>query len=385
MNQRPDNDNRVLLIDDEPRVLSTLCRTLRSSDVEVLTAPSGDKAMRIIESTTLAAVLSDQCMPGINGTTLLSNVRRIQPEAIRIMLTGSADLNVALAAVNEGGANHILLKPWSDNAVRSVVLESVDEFSRKAAKRRSEAAALSHRERLRQVNADLSRRIELTAAELTTAHDDMLTALVMALDSRERQSAGHSQRVALYCLYLANRIGIDQGFLENIYRGALLHDIGKIGVPDAVLLKPGPLSPAERKQVEKHVEFGYRVLSRVDCLRNSMCIPLFHHERVDGRGYARGLKGNEIPIEARAFAIIDCYDALRSARPYKPPMSHAAACGIIASDAGTRFDASLVELFMQEAASTWDSLADASERVCSTAEAIDVCRRTAEVAISTPA
>jgi len=173
------------------------------------------------------------------------------------------------------------------------------------------------------LNDDLNRRIELTVAELASTHDDLLNVLVVALDCRERQSAGHSHRVALYCLYLAMQLGLDASKLEAVYRGGLLHDIGKIGVPDAVLLKPGPLNTEERKLIEQHVEFGYRILRQVECLRSSMCIPLFHHERVDGNGYPRQLIGDAIPIEAKAFAIIDCYDALRSARPYKQPISHA--------------------------------------------------------------
>lgn len=374
----------VLLVDDEPQVLAALRRTLHGVDFDVITSSGGDDAMQVIASTPLAAVVSDQCMPKMNGATLLANVRRMQPDAARIMLTGSAELDVALAAVNEGGVNHILLKPWMDDRVRTLVQASVSRYRARLASQARDEIVYSQRDRLTTINADLSRRVELSASALTSAHDDTLNALVVALESREPDSAGHSHRVALYCLHFLRTIGFERSAWERAFRGALLHDIGKIGVPDAILLKPGSLTDEERRQIEQHVEIGYRVLRRIEWLSNTMSIPLFHHERVDGRGYPRGLSGNAIPLESRAFSIVDCYDALRSERRYKAAMGHEAACEIIAADAGSRFDSDLVAAFLSIGEPIWSYLGVNAAGVCVLADALRISDQ-AECIISEPA
>ncbi len=177
----------------------------------------------------------------------------------------------------------------------------------------------SSRESLETWNQRLEEQVRERTAELHAAYEDTLNALVVALDRREHATAGHSRRVAAYCLYLALELGIPDDELENVYHGALLHGIGKIGVPDAVLLKPGKLTAHERRLIEQHIPIGCELLEEIGYLTLALSIPRYHHERHDGLGYAEGLAGDSIPMEAKAFAIIDTYDALRCARvPTKP-------------------------------------------------------------------
>lgn len=216
---------------------------------------------------------------------------------------------------------------------------------------------------LAELNRDLEAKVEERTIALRQAYDDTLDALVLALDTREQATSGHSRRVAVCCLYLALECGVPTAELENLYRGAVLHDIGKIGIPDAILLKPAQLTPQERTRIEGHVKIGVNLLERIGYLSAAADIPRFHHERFDGRGYPHGLCGAAIPRAARIFSIIDVYDALRSARPYKAGMSHDSACAILLAERGQHFDPEVLDCFMRLPAETWGRLERISARL----------------------
>jgi putative nucleotidyltransferase with HDIG domain len=184
-------------------------------------------------------------------------------------------------------------------------------------------------------------------------------ALSALLDTRDENTAGHSQRVVLFTLAIARALGItDRERLRNIEYGALLHDVGKIGVPDAVLHKPGNLTPEERAEMSKHPELGYSMLKDIDFLRPACPIVLHHHERWDGRGYPHGLQGLGIPEEARIFAIADVFDALTSDRVYHRAMSYTEARTIITGDRGTHFDPAVVDAFCTIPEGEWQTMRD---------------------------
>jgi putative nucleotidyltransferase with HDIG domain len=190
------------------------------------------------------------------------------------------------------------------------------------------------------------------------ANENTLDALASALDIREHSMGLHSKRVAEYTLRLAAEMGVKgQGALPAIGKGALLHDVGKIGVPDSVLLKPGPLSPDEWQVMCTHPEVGSRMLRKIEFLRGPAEIVLSHHERFDGTGYPRGLKGDEIPLGARMFAVIDVYDALTTSRPYHDAATHDAALEIIRAGAGKHFDPAVVAAFERVPAGEWNAIA----------------------------
>ncbi len=244
-------------------------------------------------------------------------------------------------------------------------------------KAQQEALRRAHDE-LARWNRELEEKVRQRTAAVRAAYDDTLDALVLALDARESATAGHSRRVAMYCVYLAQDAGMSVGALEPLYRGALLHDIGKIGVPDAVLLKPGKLTPEEREVIETHVNIGGRLLGEIGYLANSIAIPQYHHERWDGTGYSAGLAGEEIPLAARIFAIVDVYDALRSDRPYKSAMDHAAASRTIVCEAGRHFDPAVVAKFQAVSERAWESLTEAAQRAERFDDVLTACRRARE-------
>jgi PAS domain S-box-containing protein len=195
-------------------------------------------------------------------------------------------------------------------------------------------------------NALLFRSLERSNAELQLAYDKTIAGWAYALDLKDEETAGHSQRVTQMTVRLAQRVGVDQRDLVHIQRGALLHDIGKMGVPDSILLKRGALTPPERALIEQHTEYARDLLEPIDFLKPAIDIPYCHHERWDGTGYPRGLRGEEIPLAARIFAIVDVYDALTSERPYRHAWSREDTLEHIQKGAGKHFDPGLVEVFM---------------------------------------
>jgi response regulator RpfG family c-di-GMP phosphodiesterase len=201
-----------------------------------------------------------------------------------------------------------------------------------------------------------SRRLEQALQSLDQSCEETLRALIRALDAREQETAGHSHRVALWTLHFAVVAGVPEGDLLDIHRGALLHDIGKIGIPDPVLLKRGELTAEEWAVMRTHPQIGFEILKQAEHLRVASEIPYAHHEHWGGGGYPRGLKGEEIALGARLFAIVDVYDALRSERPYKRALDHARTIAILRREAGGHLDPRLVELFVAIPEETWTRL-----------------------------
>jgi putative nucleotidyltransferase with HDIG domain len=188
------------------------------------------------------------------------------------------------------------------------------------------------------------------------AYDETIAALSAALDLRDHETEGHSQRVVAYAVRLAEEMGLDEAMVRSIRRGALLHDIGKIGIPDAILLKPTSLTLEERRVIEQHPRLGYTALMGIEHLQDALEVVLHHHERWDGRGYPDGLAGEAIPLRARIFAVADALDAITSDRPYRPRSSFQKAQSFIAQNAGTQFDPTIIAAFLRVEAREWAAL-----------------------------
>jgi putative nucleotidyltransferase with HDIG domain len=196
-------------------------------------------------------------------------------------------------------------------------------------------------------NTELFNGLQRSNAELVLSYDTTLEGWSRALELRDRETEGHTQRVTEMTLRLARALGMSDKELSHARRGALLHDIGKMGVTDAILLKPGPLTDEEWDIMRQHPQFAYEMLSPIAYLRPALDIPYCHHEKWDGTGYPRGLKGEEIPLAARIFAVVDVWDALRSDRPYRPAWPKEKALEHIRAGSGTHFDPKVVEAFLE--------------------------------------
>ncbi|HYS10416.1 MAG TPA: HD domain-containing phosphohydrolase [Myxococcales bacterium] len=327
----------VLVVDDDRAVREVLSAVLREEGYPVRQADSADAALQMLRGDDLPLLLCDVKMPEHDGLWLLDHVLQRHPHAAVVMLTGFGDTESAVDCLKRGAADYLLKPPRVTDLVRAI--ERAWSRSKLTCARARYHQGLARRVRDR--TAELASALERVAQ----SYSSTLVALVHALDAREHETSDHSQRVVRYTVAIARRTGLRDEQLEDLGRGALLHDIGKIGVPDSILLKPGPLTNAEWAEMRRHPEVGYRILETIDFLRPAAEIVLAHQERWDGAGYPRKLKGEAIPLGARIFAIADTLDAMTSDRPYRKAATFAQARQEIARCAGTQFDPRCVQAF----------------------------------------
>ncbi len=303
-----------------------------------------------------------------SGARVLRRHRLRAPDVPCVVLTpDDAELELVRACFREGAADVLSLS------------EAPGELA-VCIRRTLDARALERRDRedTAALAAELGKRareLQEMVTQVRLAYDHTLGALVAALDLREEATANHSARVALYALMLGLRAGIDDsGTLRDLYHGSLLHDIGKIGIPDAVLLKPGELSDPEWEIMRGHAKLGGDMLDGIAFLRGARDVPLYHHEAWAGGGYPHGLEADQIPVSARIFAAVDSYDAIRSWRPYKPEHTYSDAVPMLHRVAGRRLDPGMVELFLDQAPESWDWLAGAATEAQTFGDAMAACR-----------
>jgi len=291
----------------------------------------------------------------MDGVRLLQNVREAHPDVEVVMITGVVDVEVALRAMRMG-ANDYLTKPFNLEEVRLTV-EKALEKRRLVLENREYQRDLEAKVAERTVELVLKRReIEELYEKLQISYETTLEALAAALDTRDTETQGHSMRVSEYTVVIARRMGVKDPELTEIRRGALLHDVGKIGIPDAVLRKPGKLTPEEWEEMRRHPEIGYRILSGIKFLEPSLPIVIAHQERFDGSGYPRGLQREEIPLGARIFAVVDTLDAMTSDRPYRRALRYEDARAEIVRNSGLQFDPKVVEVFLSIPPEEWKAM-----------------------------
>jgi putative nucleotidyltransferase with HDIG domain len=288
-------------------------------------------------------------MPEMDGISFLARARMRAPGAVRILCTAAEDFQVALQAVNSGEVYRIISKPWHQQELLATVSQAAESARLRRENERLTAEVQRHNGQLREMNV----RLEEMVRQRTQA---LLEGLIAALDYRDAETQWHSRRVSLYARRLAQELGIGEPDLTVIEHGALLHDIGKIGVRDGVLLKPGPLSPDEWTEMKRHAELGWALLQRVDYLRPASAIVLQHQERWDGTGYPAGLRGDDIVVGARIFHVVDTLDAMTSDRPYRKARPLAAAREEVVRCRGTQFDPHVVDAFIAVAPEEWERI-----------------------------
>ena len=339
---------RVLVVDDDPNICNLLTTKLSLSGFASQSCTSGEAALKLLSSQEFDAIISDLNMPGISGLELLESARRTCPQTAFLMATGVGDVSVGVGAMKEGAADYIL-KPFQMEAV-------IVSLRRALEMKRMEAEIAEYRQNLENMVEHRTKELIAARRRIEQTYDETLHTLAAAVDLRDNETAGHSRRVTLYSLEMARRLNFSPTQLKQLERGAYLHDIGKIGIPDSILLKPGKLSPEETAIMQSHVRIGYELMSRVAFLSFAALIVLTHQECYDGSGYPQGLAGDEIPLGARIFAVADTYDAMRSDRPYRRGRSYAVARAEIEREAGKQFDPAVVDVFLSVQENVWERI-----------------------------
>jgi response regulator RpfG family c-di-GMP phosphodiesterase len=328
---------RILIVDDDESVRDVISVLLREEGYHCDTASGADMALDMAEREDTPLVISDMKMPGKDGLWLLEAFRDKHPDTSIIMLTGYGDTESAVDCLRRGAVDYLLKPPKLTDLIRSI--------ERALAKRRIELARKKYQKKLERKVRDRTTELRKALKDISITYENTLMALVSALDAREHETSDHSIRVVEYTVAIANQLGLKGGELEEIGRGALLHDIGKIGVPDAVLLKPGKLTPDEWVEMRKHPDIGFHMIEPIPFLSVPATIVLSHQERWDGQGYPRNLARTEIHIGARIFAVADTLDAMTSDRPYRKGTTFANAVAEITRCGGSQFDPDVVKAF----------------------------------------
>lgn len=338
---------RLLLVDDEPNFRRPLRRALERAGHEVLEASNVAAAREVLATTPVEVILCDVNMPGDSGLELVRSVVTNAPDTAIVMLTGVDDPKVADEALAIGAYGY-MVKPIGGNETRIMVAASLRhrelELARRHYVEELESKIVSRTAALR----DALEQLELTEATVRDAERDAVDRLVAALTIRSEETGAHIRRVGRFCAMLARLAGLRRWSEDEIYLAAMLHDVGKIGVPDSILLKPGPLDADEREIIERHSDLGNRMLAngRSPVLILGAEIALSHHERWDGSGYPNGLAHDEIPIIGRIAAIGDVFDALTSNRVYHRALPLSEASDHMRAEAGRQFDPDLLDLFL---------------------------------------
>ena len=346
----------VLFVDDEVNILKALARLFRADPVRVFTASSAQEALALLANEPIQVVVSDQRMPGTTGVGLLAQVRARHPHVVRILLTGHAEVAVAVEAINRGEIFRLLTKPWNDEELRSTVRQALADCALRADLERLNMLTQQQNAMLQELNHSLERKVaertsELVAKnkELRTAYLSTVRALSEAVDAKDPYTRGHSERVGVYASRIARELACKREFIERIYLAGLLHDIGKIGVPDAIIGKPERLTAAEYELMKRHPEIGARILEPVKFLADIVPCVRHHHEWYDGSplGYPERLAATEIPYPSRIILVADTVEAMTSDRPYRKALPFARVVEEIERFRGTQFDPNAADAFLR--------------------------------------
>ncbi len=323
---------KCLVVDDHPTLRSALLGSLRALGHDCIAASSGRQALGILDSTDIDVVLSDVRMPEMNGIELLERVRRVYPDVAVIMITGVSDVETAVGCLRRGAYDYIA-KPFQLEEVHARVLQAAE-------KRRLVLENQRYQRRLTELVQQQGLRIEELFLE-------GIQSIVHALEAKDQYTQGHSTRVAAYAGAVARRLGFEEDEVQLVELGAELHDVGKIGVSEAILNKQGALSEEEYRYIMQHTVIGARIMAPL--LRDVPAVlgtVRSHHERMDGRGLPDGLKGEEIPLNARLVSVVDAFDAMTTVRSYRPSMSPDTALRELSANSGAQFDQTIVATFV---------------------------------------
>jgi len=337
----------VLFVDDEINILKAIQRLLRNEPMRVLTATTPAEALEIMNDTPAQVVVTDQRMPTMNGADFLSAIRDQHADAIRMMLTGYTEMNIAVEAINKGEIYRLITKPWNDDELRAILRQAFDHYDLKSEIKRLNTVSREQNFKLQDMNRNLegkvrerTKQLALKNEELSTAYIQTIRALAEAIDAKDHYTRGHSERVAVYASRIAWQMNLRKELIERVYFAGLLHDVGKIGVPDAIIAKPSRLTPEEYIEIQKHPEIGAKILEPVEFLRHIVPCVRHHHEWFDGcnSGYPLRLAGDQIPQPSRVILVADTVEAMTSDRPYRKALPIDVVVRELHKYSGSQFD-----------------------------------------------
>jgi putative nucleotidyltransferase with HDIG domain len=350
------NEHTVLFVDDEVNILKALQRLLRVEDMNVLCASRATEALDLLEKHPTQVVVTDQRMPEMSGVDFLSQVREHHPEIVRMMLTGYTEINVAVDAINRGEIYRLITKPWNDDELRATIRQAFDHADLKAEIKRLNQVTRQQNFKLQDMNRNLEAKVRDRTKQLAEKHQQLRTAYVQtiralaeAVDAKDAYTRGHSERVGVYASKIARQMNFAKDFIERVYIAGLLHDVGKIGVRDAVITKPDRLTVEEYEEIRAHPEIGAKILEPVDFLKDVAPCVRHHHEWYDGsdRGYPDRLQGDQIPLPSRIILVADTVEAMTSDRPYRRALTLEAVVTEVHKYSGSQFDPKIVDAFLR--------------------------------------
>jgi len=338
--------NRILIVDDEQMSREFLKNALEYLGYEARCVNGAEQAYRELRRNDYDLVLTDVQMPGSNGLELLKTLNKIAPDTAVVMISGRQQMNDALDSFRLGAYDYIP-KPVEIDLLKSRLELALEKRKHRLTKRR-------YQQNLQNLVLQRTAKLRSALKRVEDTYDSTIKVLGSALDLRDAETEEHSHRVAQYTLSLAKALGVlHSKQLRDIRWWAYLHDIGKIGVPDEILLKPGKLTEAEMNVIRTHPELGYRLLNGVRFLQGASELVLHHHESFDGSGYPHGLKAEQIPLSARLFAVADTIDAMTSDRPYRKALPFSDVKQELSRVSGSQFDPRIVEVFFSIPEGQW--------------------------------
>ena len=352
----------ILIVDDEETVRELLQEGLGSEGYRCKTCSNAPAALKLLERESFDLLLSDIDMPGVSGVELLQDVRAAKHDLDVIMVTGVVDTETAINAIRMGATDYVT-KPFNLDEIllivertlekRRLIRENLD-YQRNLETRVQERT--SELEKKNQEIEELFSELKIAFDEVRQSYQDILEALMAALDTRDTETQGHSLRVSEYTVTISRVMGVVEPELTHIRSGSLLHDVGKIGIPDAILRKPGKLTEEEWVEMRKHPEIGYQMLQGIEFLEQALPIVIAHQERFDGTGYPNKLAGEQIPLGARIFAAADTLDAMTSNRPYRAALPYEVAHDEIVKYSSKQFDPQVVKAFCSISKDNWTQI-----------------------------
>jgi response regulator RpfG family c-di-GMP phosphodiesterase len=362
MNDTPEKPATLLLVDDEPGILSSLRRLLRPAGYQILTAESGKAGLEILEQQDVDLVISDMRMPEMDGAHFLEQVRLRWPGTTRILLTGYADVGSTIEAINRGEIYRYIAKPWDDNDLTLIVRDALDRRLLKSENSRLLMLTQAQNDELKELNSSLEVKVKQRTSEieqvnsfLNLANDKLKQSFLVSIkvftglmELRGGVMSGHSRRVADLARKLAIKLGLSAHEQQDIFFAGLLHDIGKIGFSDTLLAKPvSRMSGDELGHYRKHVVAGEAALMPLDDLKEVSKIIRSHHERFDGQGFPDGLEGLAVPFGARILSIVNDYDGLQIGTLAEKRMTPEEAKTMLVQSRGKRYDPQVVDAFVE--------------------------------------